>query len=1407
MNKNNNETFFIYNFEIQKDLLKKYLQKKINKKVKNIFDLRELNTRTQNELIKVFNEMIKTKKYFKYCSSLLININPGPNNMYNYLNLEKYYTKKTQNENKKIIEPHLYFFIEQVYNIMKSTKADQCINLLGLIGSGKTFNIIHILEYFSIFHSEKNPVQIFDVIHKSFQLIHIFGSIFRENNVESTACGILLRLGFDEKKFNLCDFDIESKILDFTLPFSENGRSFNILHCFIEGSNSELKRIFEINRTGFNFFKKFNNNFDEKTKERFKLNDLEIWNKLFNLLNFFGFEKSEIIDILHCLSFIINLNEANIEKIKIKKKEYFHINSELLYKKLSKNLFINLDLLKIFFGKFSTFEQIKIFIISLMKQTYYILFDFILSKIKEKLSIFFPKKNHKKILYINIIDFPGEIKDKTLGGFTTNIANECLNMFASTNYHKIVEKLLKEGINLNRFLPLQCYYCIKSCFAEKGLLETINNNNNKKNDFYEFKKNALIKKYFLKSIKFENSKFLLFTFFFSNINVVYNLENLFQETKGLLYNKNIYKIFENSKNVVIQKCYKNSLINNSKDFYSFFTKTLKFFFDKIQHIQQPFVIYCLHSNNSYKIFFDNNNNNYYNNINEMKKKKSIYHEIPKQITINIINNSLILPVLNWDWYGFKEWMEFEELIREFKEFENYKDKIIKIHNKKFKNKTPLTNINFKEMNNKNIAKFIMNILARENDYLLGKNFVVMKEGTLNRMKIYLNSMINTINEINIKNKISKKNYLKNNNKNISNIKNKNICYKIKNDFNSREDLLSNQCIIKILSNNQIINDKTPLASLKSFRYNLYEILNHKDNVNNNITTLDNSAINNSISNNNPNTTNFENLDTNESIEKEFQNFAKNKNICKNIDQITYTKIKNLFDIKKNKNYNIFDYSDKNDVIIKLQSVIRGFLSRNYYKKIEFVDNQIKIIQSFYRMFVVKNKFKNFLKCYKKIVLIQKVYKNRFFILNKNAEKIQKYWKEYLNVKKRKEYLNKIFEKKNSGVFYENLNDNLEDEIILNNNNNNINQINENNKNNKNLNDLLNFINKENIPKKNKNFYNNKQTFFNDSQIQKSNKNFYNYQNKSSNFLNDNNNNNNKKNKNDTTNLLLNEKDPKKIIEYILLNKKFLYNFDYSNYLYKLKIEKKNKKLNNKNINNNEIPFQERLLQYGLDKKNKENLKIVKNENEKMENITYHPNINKNSIFYKSISNKYPNNFLKRMDYYKLYKERNVENLRNKFNNNKDYFDFKVKPKQSSLNILKIKNNDQLKNVYERLYNENEINEKNYKNNNNFNNQNDEFYNNDSRQQKNNFHEINSHNFDSHKSNNDEYEKYKNIINEIDKKKKKNNYNNNEAFERLYKNDYKFNKSFDNENDINNNQNDKNEDFDLWPVNEKNFPNN
>ena len=42
--------------------------------------------------------------------------------------------------------------------------------------------------------------------------------------------------------YYLSNFDIESQILDLSLPFSDNGRTFNIFHAFIKGANGELKK-------------------------------------------------------------------------------------------------------------------------------------------------------------------------------------------------------------------------------------------------------------------------------------------------------------------------------------------------------------------------------------------------------------------------------------------------------------------------------------------------------------------------------------------------------------------------------------------------------------------------------------------------------------------------------------------------------------------------------------------------------------------------------------------------------------------------------------------------------------------------------------------------------------------------------------------------------------------------------------------------------------------------------------------------------------------------------------------------------------------------------------------------------------------------------------------------------------
>jgi len=142
--KNHKNPYIIEGIKINTNLLKKYLNKEGEKKLKVINDLAQLTTKTDNELLKVLEQMMKSKNYFKYCSSLLININPGPNFIYNYLNLKKW-INYAPNLNSGISEkkPHLYSFMQYVYETMIKENKDQVVNLLGPIGSGKTFNLVH----------------------------------------------------------------------------------------------------------------------------------------------------------------------------------------------------------------------------------------------------------------------------------------------------------------------------------------------------------------------------------------------------------------------------------------------------------------------------------------------------------------------------------------------------------------------------------------------------------------------------------------------------------------------------------------------------------------------------------------------------------------------------------------------------------------------------------------------------------------------------------------------------------------------------------------------------------------------------------------------------------------------------------------------------------------------------------------------------------------------------------------------------------------------------------------------------------------------------------------------------------------------------------------------------------------
>ena len=619
---------------LNKSIIEKFLKKEKSKKILLIDDLSELNTKSESELLDVIKQMMQNKSFFKYCYSLLININPGPDYVYDYLNLKDWITNENNNKDnpKHEIKPHLYSFMQYVYETMKAENKSQVVSILGPLGSGKTFNLIHIMEYFTTLYSYPyHTLENFELIHKSIQFIHILGSIFRENNLESSSCGLLLNLGFNQNNL-ICSFDIEAQILDYTLPFNEKGRTFSIFHALISGANEELKRKCKINMNDDNLFnlKNKKNIFyrNDKEKEKFKLNDLEIWNRFYSLLKYFHFTKNEMIDMINCLSFILNINELLILKVKggkLNNIDYYEIQKGITTRRICTNLGIKIDDKidefenKIKEYKFKNLQEAEIFLQGLIKQAYYILFEYVLIKIKSYINEYFSKinkiynmniksKNINKSKNIYFIDFPGEVESRNLGGFTTNIAHECLNMYSSSAYYEIVEKILLENILIKKIKPLKSYALLANCFHKDSIIDNFSKSLNEDN-FIKMRQILLNNLNIYNCYRFPESKKsneFNYDFYcsFSNKNAIYNYEYLYYESKSLLYNKKINNIFSLANNIVISSIYKNnqSKLDSLNDFYNFYTSSILKFFNPIKNIK-PFVVYCLHSNDSYKYFF------------------------------------------------------------------------------------------------------------------------------------------------------------------------------------------------------------------------------------------------------------------------------------------------------------------------------------------------------------------------------------------------------------------------------------------------------------------------------------------------------------------------------------------------------------------------------------------------------------------------------------------------------------------------------------------------------------------------------------------------------------------------------------------------------------------------------------
>ena len=209
--------------------------------------------------------------------------------------------------------------------------------------------------------------------------------------------------------------------------------------------------------------------------------------------------------------------------------------------------------------------------------------------------------NDSNIKYINFLDFPGEVEDQTLGGLMTNLANECINLYAGNSYSAVVEQMVKEKINLRLFKPLHSYQVVKTLMGQNGLFSFLSSPFTE-NNFYSLKGYCESKVSFRKCIKFKDSQLagqeFKFDLCFSHTTVRYNYQSLYMETKSLVNVGKAHKIFSISDNKIIRSIFA-KIVPNKTDFFTFTFNTLQSLFKPIEGLS-PFVIYCLHSKRKFR---------------------------------------------------------------------------------------------------------------------------------------------------------------------------------------------------------------------------------------------------------------------------------------------------------------------------------------------------------------------------------------------------------------------------------------------------------------------------------------------------------------------------------------------------------------------------------------------------------------------------------------------------------------------------------------------------------------------------------------------------------------------------------------------------------------------------------------
>lgn len=409
------------------------------------------------KLLPIYNQSI-LMKYHQY-NNVTTN-----NNDYKSKNSQSLTsTNNTSNNNKGQSPPHIFAVAESTFRNLLSNKKDQSILVTGESGAGKTENTKKIIQYLSSITSSNhgNKVDNNNIDTKILQanpILESFGNAKTIKNNNSSRFGKFIQIYFSNTG-EISGANINYYLLEKSRVISQSNheRNYHIFYQFLKGYENLPSLGLNKDMSTYNYLsggKLTINNVD----------DFKEFNLLVEAFKIMGLTINEMNFIYQVLAIILHLGNINFTSWKSEQANFTNDSPidkicELLA--IDKDLFVqNLLRPKVkagreFITKSKKPNEVKFAIDAFAKYLYEKLFQFIITKINEKLDQSNTgndnsNKNNDNNFFIGVLDIAGfEIFEiNSFEQLCINYTNEKLQQFF--NHHSFIleqSEYLRENIN------------------------------------------------------------------------------------------------------------------------------------------------------------------------------------------------------------------------------------------------------------------------------------------------------------------------------------------------------------------------------------------------------------------------------------------------------------------------------------------------------------------------------------------------------------------------------------------------------------------------------------------------------------------------------------------------------------------------------------------------------------------------------------------------------------------------------------------------------------------------------------------------------------------------------------------------------------------------------------------------